>query len=186
MKGRNSYEVSAIIVFIFSLLPLFVSGMSLLSNTNFERRFLTDDQLLKKRYLSMGELAFYLTYILTFIYTLWVIFVSESLNMTNTILIFIGVFFITWILLMLYREIITNLLIKNKIMLKVSIENLGEVYIIKMFDPATCICSKDAHVDLNDSSHPIYLVRMEDLIKLPITKEIVVIPPKKFYQKLFN
>ncbi len=87
---------------------------------------------------------------------------------------------------MLYREIITNLLIKNKIMLKVSIENLGEVYIIKMFDPATCICSKDAHVDLNDSSHPIYLVRMEDLIKLPITKEIVVIPPKKFYQKLFN
>ncbi|MCT4791052.1 MULTISPECIES: hypothetical protein [Exiguobacterium] len=179
-------KVSAIIAFVFSLPPLIVYGMSLVSKSHFESVFLTDDQLLKKRFLSIGELAFYLTYLLIFLYILWKLFISENINMTSTILMSVGIFFIAWLLSMLYRRMITNILIKNKTMLKVSIENLGEVYIIKMFDSTTCICSKDPHVDLNKSNDPIYFVRIEDLIKLPITKEVVVLPPRSIYHKLFN
>lgn len=179
-------KISAIIAFIFSLPPLIVYGMSLISKSHFESVFLTDDQLLKKRFLSIGEFAFGLAYLLTFFYILWKLFISETIDMTSTVLIFLGIFLITWILSILYRRMITDLLIKNKTMLKVSIENLGEVYIIKMFDSTTCICSKDAQVDLNESNDPIYFVRIEDLIKSPITKEKIALPTRSIYQKLFN
>lgn len=55
-----------------------------------------------------------------------------------------------------------------------------------MFDLTTCICSKDALIDLKESNDPIYFTRIEDLNKLPITKEVVVLPSRSIYQKLFN
>ncbi|WP_047392529.1 hypothetical protein [Exiguobacterium sp. s168] len=183
-------KLSAIIALIISLPAVIISGISLLSKTNFESIFLTHDQLLKKRYLSMGEMAFYITYIVTFIYILWMVFVSKSnygsIDKTNTFLIAMSIFFSSWILLILYSKFLTNLLVKNKTMYKVSIEGLGYVYILKMLNHETCICSKDAHANLNDLNHQIHLVRIEDLIKLPITKEVVTLPSQSFYKKLFN
>lgn len=179
-------KVSVLITLMFSLIPLIVSGWSLLSKNHFESVFLTDDQILKKRFFSLGGSAFSLTYILTLVYILWKKFVSETINMPDTIFISISIFMIILIFTISFRKLTTNFLIKNKTMLKVSIESLGEVYIIKMFDPTTCICSQDAHVDLNDSNHPKYFVRIEDLIKLPITKEIVALPSRSIRQKLFD
>lgn len=183
-------KVSAIIALIISLPAVIISGMSLLSKTNFESIFLTHDQLLKKRYLSMGELAFSITYLATLIYVLWIVFVFklnyESIDKTKIILIAMSIFFISWILLILCSNFLTNLLVKNKTMYKVSIEGLGDVYILKMLNHETCICSKDAHANLNNLNHQIHLIRIEDLIKLPITKEVVTLPSRSFYQKLFN
>ncbi|WP_214770844.1 hypothetical protein [Exiguobacterium sp. s133] len=181
---------SAIIALIISLPAVIISGISLLSKTNFESIFLTHDQLLKKRYLSMGEAAFYIAYLATIIYILWMIFVTklnyESIDKTNTIVIALILFFTFWVLLILYSKLLTNLLVNNKTMYKVSIEGLGDVYILKMLNHETCICSKDAHANLDDLNHQIHLVRIEDLIKLPITKEVVTLPSQSFYQKLFN
>lgn len=81
----------------------------------------------------------------------------------------------------------TNLLCtKLTSLLKVSVEGIEELYIIKMFDLTTCICSKDALIDLKESNDPIYFTRIEDLNKLPITKEVVVLPSRSIYQKLFH
>lgn len=183
-------KLPAIIALLISLPAVIISGISLLSKTNFESVFLTHDQLIKKRYLSMGELAFYITYLVTFVYILWMVFVTklnyESIDKTKTIVIAMSVFFSARILLILYSKFLTNLLVKNKTMYKVSIEGLGDVYILKMLNPETCICSKDAHANLNNLKHQIHLVRIDDLIKLPITKEIVSLPSTGFYTKLFN
>ncbi|KSU47662.1 hypothetical protein AS033_15520 [Exiguobacterium indicum] len=183
-------KLSAIIALIISLPAVIISGMSLLSKTNFESIFLTHDQILKKCYLKMGELAFSITYLATFIYVLWIVFVFklnyESIDKTKIILIAMSIFFIAWILLILYSNFLANLLVKNKTMYKVFLEGLGEVYILKMLNHETCICSKDAHANLNNLKHQIYLVRIEDLIKLPLTQEIVSLPSQSFYQKLFS
>lgn len=183
-------KLPAIIAIIISLPAVIISGISLFSKTNFESVFLTHDQLIKKRYLSMGELAFYITYLVTLIYILGMVFVSklnyESIDKAKTIFIALSIFFSAWILLILYNKFLTDLLVKNKTMYKVSIEGLGDVYILKMLNHETCICSKDAHANLNDLNHQIHLIRIEDLIKLPITKEVVTLPSQSFYEKLFN
>jgi len=183
-------KVSAIISFVISLPILIISGISLLSKTDFESAFLTNDQVLKKRYLGMGEIAFFLTYVIILFYTLWMIFVLkvkyELINKVDIAFIAISTFIIIFILLIISSKKLSNFFVKNKTVFKVSIENLGEVYIIKMFDHTTCICSKNAFVNLNDSNQQLYLVRIEDMMKLPITKEIVSIPTRSIYQKLFD
>lgn len=96
----------------------------------------------------LGETAFYITYIITIIYILCMISISklnyESIDKMNTFLIAMSIFFSSWILLILYSKFLTNLLVKNKTMYKVSIEGLGYVYILKMLNHETRICSKDA------------------------------------------
>ena len=115
-------KLPAIIALLISLPAVIISGLSLLSKTNFESVFLTHDQLIKKRYLSMGELAFYITYLVTFVYILWMVFVNklnyESIDKTKTIVIAMSVFFSAWILLILYSKFLTNLLVKNKTCIK--------------------------------------------------------------------
>ena len=69
---------------------------------------------------------------------------------------------------------------------KVNIADLGEVYLIKMLDRETSICSPEADLGLDDLSEETFLVKMDDLMKLPILKEIVPVPTRSIYKKLFN
>lgn len=110
----------------------------------------------------------------------------EAIDWSLVIIIAISTFMVSFVLFIFYAKPIGNFLIKEKAMYKVYLEELGELYIIKMLDHETCIYSYDAHINLNNLGSQIYLVKMGDLIKLPLSKEIVTIPSRSFYKKLFD
>lgn len=183
-------KISAIIALILSLSAGIIPGISLVSKTNFESTFMTTEQLLKKRFLIILSVALYLAFLIAFFYLLVSYYIKglsfESLNWPFTVIIAISTFMFTSIFLIFSVKPISNFITKEKAMYKVCIEDLGELYIIKMLDPETCICSYDAHTNLNDLSLKIFLVKIEDLIKLPLEKEIVPVPSRSFYKKLFD
>lgn len=183
-------KTSAIIALIVSLSAGIIPGISLISKTKFESTFMTTEQILKKRFLIILSAALYLGFLLSFFYVLVSYFIKglsyDSIKWSIAISIAIITFIVSFVFSIFYAKPISNFVIKEKAMYNVCLEGLGKLYIIKMLDHETCICSYDAHTNLNNLGTQIYLVKMEDLIKLPLSKEIVTIPSRSFYKKLFD
>lgn len=183
-------KTSAIIALIISLSAGIIPAISLVSKTKFESTFMTTEQVLKRRFLITLSAALYLSFLLSFLYALVSYFIKDfkyaSIDWPITIIIAISTFMFSFVFFIFYAKPISNFLIKEKAIYKVYLEGLGELYIIKMLNHETCICSYDAHINLDDLDTQIYLVKMEDLIKLPLSKEIVTLPTRNFYKKLFD
>lgn len=182
--------ISALLTAIVSLSAILLSSMALLSKTSFEIYFMTTEQILKKRLFDTLGIVLYLSFLSPFIYIVWNIYVKKlefgAINWRFTLSISITTFLISSVLILFYAKPVRNIMIKDRIMYKVNLDDLGELYIIKMLDQETCICSPNSNIDLNDSNSQIYLIKMDNLMKIPILKEIVPLPPTSIYKKLFS
>lgn len=178
-----------IIALLLSLSGAGFSAMSLLAKTRFESVFLTSEQLLKRRFLIIASAVLYCTIVVPLIYVQWDMWgmdKSYSSIKETAILIAFYTFFISSTFLIFYLSTLLNFIVKEKSLYKVSIEDLGELYIIKMKDIEICICSSDAHANLEAGNSQLYFVKLDDMMKLPFTKETVALPPRSFWQKLFG
>lgn len=182
--------IPALTTAIVSLLTLLLPSMALLSKTSFEINFMTTEQILKKRLFDTLGIILYISFLFPFMYIMWSIYVKNldfrAIDWVFTLSISIITFLISSVFFTFYTKPIQNILIKNRRMYKVDLDDLGELYIIKMLDHETCICSPDPNIDLDNSNSQIYLVKMENLMKIPILKETVSLPSISIYKKLFS
>lgn len=183
-------SIQSIVTVAILLCTLVFSGIVLLSKTTFESMFMTSEQILKKRLFDIFGITIYFSLLIPFFYVMWKFIVFDlsfsSIDWSTCVLIGISTFLITFIFLLFYAKPLRNFIVKEKIVYKVKIEDLGELYIIKMLDKETCICSFNAHTNLDDLKDQIYLIKIDNLIKTPITRESITIPVQSFYKKLLT
>lgn len=175
---------------IIGICIVLISGYSLLYKTDFEKVFMTTEQKLKQKLVMYVLLIGYTTFLVPFLYIMCNISINNSdqfsIDWNKTISIAITTFFTSSFIVLVCIKKINNFVIKEKTMYKVDVEDIGEVYLIKMFDKEICICSLDANTDLENLSEKIFLIKMDDLMKLPILKEKIPLPTRSIYQKLLN
>ncbi len=183
-------NIPGILVSIIALCIGLISGYSLLYKTDFEQVFMTTEQKLKQKLIMYVLLIGYTTFLFPFLYIMGSISINNSdqfsIDWNKTISIAITTFFISSFIVLVCIKKIKNFVVKEKTMYKVDVESIGEVYLIKMFDKEICICALDAHTDLENLSDKIFLIKMDDLMKLPILKEKIALPPRSNYQKFLN
>ncbi|WP_223638888.1 hypothetical protein [Planococcus sp. 4-30] len=183
-------SIQGVIALLISICGIGFAGFSLLSKTAFEEVFMTTEQKIKQRLFALLAAVLYFTVLFPFLYVAWGIVVNNvelaSINWELATSIAVNTLVISAFILGIGMKKVSNFITKEKTMYKVNIADLGEVYLIKMLDRETCICSPEADLDLDDLSEETFLVKMDDLMKLPILKEIVPVPTRSIYQKLFN
>ncbi|MGN7854365.1 hypothetical protein [Exiguobacterium sp. 22311] len=183
-------SIQGIIALVISIGGIGFAGFSLLSKTAFEEVFMTTEQKIKQRLFGLLAAVLYFTVLFPFLYVAWGIVVNDLelawINWELATGIAVNTLVISAAILGIGMKKVGNFITKEKTMYKVNIEGLGELYLVKMLDRETCIFSSDAHLDLDDLSEETFLVKMDDLMKLPILKEVVPVSTRSIYQKLFN
>lgn len=183
-------SIQGIITLLITLVGVGFAGFSLLSKTAFEGIFMTPEQKMKRRLFALLAAVFYFTILAPFLYILWGTVVNHlelaAINWELATGIAVNTMVISAFILGIVVKRVGNFITKEKTMYKVDIPGLGEMYLIKMLDRETCIFSPDAHLNLEDPSEAPFLVKMDDLMKLPILKESVPAPTRSVYQKLFD
>lgn len=183
-------KISAIIAIILSLSAGIIPALSLVSKSKFESTFMTTEQNLKRYFFILLSASIYLGGLSSLFYVVIsyfnVDFKYVSINWSNAGFFGLFIFIISFSFSALYAKSISNFFIKEKTVYKVCLDDLGELYIIKMLDHQTCICSYNVHADLDSLDSQIYLIKMEDLLKLPLSEEVVTKEPRSFLQKLFD
>lgn len=183
-------SIQGSITLLITLVGIGFGGLSLLSKTAFEGVFLTTEQKIKQRLFALLAAIFYFTICVPFLYVVWGTSVNNlefaAVNWERTTALAVYSMIISAFIFGIGIKRVSNFITKEKTMYKVNIPGLGEMYLIKMLDRETCIFSTDAHLNLEDPSEETFLVKMDDLMKLPILKESVPVPTRSVYQKLFG
>ncbi|MCJ1908435.1 hypothetical protein [Planococcus ruber] len=183
-------SIQGIIPLLIALVGTGFAGFSLVSKTAFESIFMTTEQKMKRQLFTLLGAVLYFTFLFPFLYVAWGTGVKHlefaAINWERATAITLYSLVISALIMGIVVKRVGNFVIKEKIMYKVDFPDLGEMYLIKMLDRETCIFSTDKHLNLEDPSEAPFLVKMEDLMKLPILKESVPVPNRNFYQKLFD
>lgn len=184
-------STTAILTLATVLISLIVSGKALLSKTEIEQVFLTNEQKIKRYYFRLIVFSVSVAVFIGDVYFLWSIFFGDKTTQTVdwglvfsiTLIIFIICLAITGTI----ERLIQNFCIKHDFIFKVTFTdvNIGEVYILKMLNAEICICSKNANANLSDTGE-LFLVKLDDLMKLSLSKEQVQKTEQSTIQKLFN
>lgn len=179
-------SMQGVIALLISISGLWFAGYVLLSKTSFEEVFMTTEQKMKQRLFAVLVAVLYFTILFPLLYVTWECLEITSINWSMVSSIALNTFVISLVILGRVIKTIANFITKEKIMYKVTIDGLDEMYLIKMLDREICICSPNASVDLNDLSEETFLIKMNDLMKLPILKENFPLPPLSTYQKFLK
>lgn len=183
-------NIQGIVISIVTIGTASISAYSLFSKTGLEKIFMTEEQKVIQKLFAYLLLIAYTTFLFPFLYVMWSIGVENkniiSINWNRVTTITILTFFISAFIVLVCIEKIKNFVIKEKNMYKVEIENIGELYLIKMLNKEICICTDDPHTDLESTLGKTILIKVEDLVKLPIIKEKFTLPPRSVYQKLLK
>lgn len=85
-------------------------------------------------------------------------------------------------------NLIQNFKINYHYKLRVNVPSVGTVYVIRMLDRETCICSKDPNLGYkgSKSTKNSYLIPKEDIMKLPLTITKQTKPKKTFFEKFMS
>ena len=179
-------SLTALITFILFIFGIAIKGKTLLSISDLEHLFLTNENKFKVYYLNLIYLSILVTFLLLDVYLIyrknfttqtfkninWDFFVSYGIILFICILLTIGP--------ILKR--IGNFL-KFHYMYKVSIEGIGDLYIHKMMNDQICICTKDPNDNINMANSMTYLIKIEDLIQKPLIKEKILKPQSPLWKK---
>ena len=183
-------SIQTSIPLLITIVGVGFAGLSLLSKTAFEGVFMTTEQKIKQRLFAVLAAIFYFTIFVPFLYVAWGTGIKNleftAVNWERTTALAVYSMIISAFIFGIGIKKVNNFMAKEKIMYKVDIPGLGGLYLIKMLDRETCIFSANAHLNLEDPSEETFLVKMDDLMKLPILKESVPVPTRSVYQKLFG
>ncbi|MGG4409249.1 hypothetical protein ABER75_10965 [Niallia taxi] len=182
-----SYIIPLALTVFGALIPI----NALNSKTIFGKTFLTDEQKIKVKYFNTILLAFIIaTAVAYFTFAIKVNATNEfqvtSKDISSSLVWGIAIFIIFLMITSPVVKWIDNFFIKDHIKYKVTqIEQIGDVYIIRMHDKDTCICSKDPNAEfLQDSEY--ILIAMQEIYEKRILEGKIPKPPKSFWSKLLD
>jgi hypothetical protein len=182
-----SYIIPLLITVSGVLIPINVLN----SKTILGRTFFTDEQRIKVRY--YNNIAFSLIISFAIAYFSLALKVNtggnseiEKQELTSALVLGITSFIISLMLISPLIRWIDNFFIKNHIKYKVVLnEESGPVYILRMHDQDTCICSKNPNAELSEQGEYI-LIKMEDLMGKKLVEEKITKPPRSAWSKFFD
>jgi hypothetical protein len=167
-----SYIIPLLITVGGVLIPINVLN----SKTILGRTFFTDEQRIKVRYYNNVAFSLIISFAIAYF----------SLALTSALVLGITSFIISLMLISPLIRWIDNFFIKNHIKYKVVLnEESGPVYILRMHDQDTCICSKNPNAELSEQGEYI-LIKMEDLMGKNLVEEKVTKPSRSAWSKFFD
>jgi hypothetical protein len=183
-------SITAFISTITVVIGLFVSGKAMLSKSELEQVFLTHEQKIKMYYYKLFGLSSLIAIFGGYLYLLWNLTINKNTTETVNWGFVIGLSFVVFICCLISLgtviQIFQNIIIKHHYKYKVSLDNIGDVYILRMMDKDICICSKDPNADFLTNNVESILIKLDDLIQKPLIKEKLEIPKMSFWQKIME
>jgi hypothetical protein len=190
--------ISSLVPLVIAIVGVLIPINALNLKSNLGRTFFTDEQRIKVK--------FFNTFLFSLIMALGTSYFSLAIRLNSkqdfeitasviTSLLFLaGIVFL--VLLLITSPLINwvnNFFIKNHFKYKVSIpdDNIGEVYILRMHDNDTCICSKDPNAEFPKYNSelqpdPYILIPMELVLKKNLILEQIPKPNRSVWSKLFD
>ncbi|KAB2329431.1 hypothetical protein [Bacillus mesophilum] len=179
----NIVQIFSIIVpVIFTISGALMGVNTLNAKTSIGRSLMTDEQRIKVKYYNYIQISILLATTATFI--------MASHTLPNDISTFIGVFLINLALFLLAVPVIimwiVNFCFKSHYKYKFHHDDLGDLYIIRMLDQETCICSTDANLMYTEDPNEYYLIPLEKVKDKKLIQEKITKPNRKFWQNLMD
>lgn len=182
-------NLGAIVTLILSFSSLIIQFQALLSKSELERVFMTDDQKIKRGYIRLFGISAALGFLVADLYYLWcVTFRGANVGMLNWPMITgmgVTVFALSLILYGPLEKIGRYIFERNHVRYKYEDRELGMIYITKMMNSEVCICCTDSTGDLNQNSTGTYLIKLDDIMKEQLIREEVP-KAKNIFRKLFS
>ncbi|MGE7219243.1 hypothetical protein ACQKJC_22430 [Priestia koreensis] len=168
---------------------LIISIKALVSKSDLEQVFLTQEQVIKLKFYRLIGLSASLGIVIADLYFLWLlIFKGKTFNTVDWSKI-ITISIIWSILGFLFFSVLSSILIsiftKYHYKYKVNLEGTGDLYILKMMNPDVCICSKDPNSEFTQDDIESYLLSIENLRHKPIIR-MKFQRPQNSFQKLIR
>lgn len=139
--------VLALISIVAFIIGIIVSGKALLSKSELEQVFLTHEQKIKMYFYKLFGLSGLIAFLVSDLYILWSITINkktaEMVNWSFAFALALVIFICCLISLGTIEKVVQNFFIKHHFKYKVTLNNFGEVYILRMMNQEICICSKD-------------------------------------------
>lgn len=183
---ENILKFLSIITIVFGII---LGGNVLNSKSDLEQTFLLQEQKIKMYYYNL----FYLSGILAFIgvafYTICREIIErhyklEILDWKNAISLGALIFICCLFSLGSIIRLIQNFLISHHFKYKVNLVDIGEVYILKMMNQETCICSKDPNAYFRSDNQEFILINLDNIKQQPLTRWEIKKPKQSFLKKL--
>jgi len=183
--------VPALISVVTLIVAITVSGKALLSKPELEQVFLTHEQKIKMYFYKLFGLSGLIAFLVSDLYILWSISINkktaEMVNWSFAFALALVIFICCLISLGTIEKVVQNFFIKHHFKYKVTLNNFGDVYILRMMNQEICICSKDPNAAfVRDDDIQSILVKVDELILKTLTKERHQKPNKSFWQKLLE
>jgi hypothetical protein len=182
-----SYIIPLLITVGGVLIPI----NALNSKNNLGRTFFTDEQRLKLRYFNNVSFSLIMSFAIAYYSLVLKVhtegnFQIETQELTSALVLGITSFIILLMLIPTLIRRIENFFFKNHIKYKVVLtEEDGPVYILRMHDQDTCICSKNPNADFSEPGEYI-LISKQDLMGKILTEEKIPKPPRSAWSKLID
>jgi hypothetical protein len=183
--------ISYLIPLVTTIFGLLIPINALNLKTNLGRTFLTDEQRIKVRY--FNTIVFSLIMAFGIEYFLMVLKINiKHLNQIGSTEIASALVWGTFLFLIfliitspLFKWI-DNFFIKTHIKFKlIPTDEIGQIYILRMHDKDTCICSKDPNAEYS-SNDTYILIPMEKIMGKHLIQEKITKPQRSVWSKLFD
>lgn len=175
-------SLSGVIGFLIFSFGLLVSGKELWDKTQVEKIFLTPRLKIIHQFTISIVSAVYITFLISYFYLIIQIYFMKiqwgNLDWENLMSICLFWFIVILVGTNPLIKIIRYLLIPYHVKYKISFDDYGELYLIKMIDSEICICAKNPDLDLDNASDEFILLKKEDLMKVKL-KRVEVDKPVK-------
>lgn len=184
--------VSGIIALLVTVFGLTINLNSLNSKTDIGEVLLTDEQKLKVYYYRKFMLSLILAFEAFCIFTFVALLLDAGqTELTSKIIgsalaTAFGVFLLCLASLDKLAQLYQNFFIKDHYKFRVTLSGIGDVFIIRMLNAETCICSKDPNAGFKENSKRIYLIPIQDIMREPLLKTKHPKLPKTLKQKILN
>ncbi|MGI8383189.1 hypothetical protein [Robertmurraya sp. P23] len=170
-------------------LGLFASIKALVSKSDLELVFLTQEQIIKLKLYRLIGLSASLGILITDIYFIWSLMFEDKTYKTIDWNYMISIFLLWFILglmfISLLRSIINVVFSRYHYKYKVNIPETGDVYLLKMMTQDVCICSKNPNSQIDNDDSEAYLISIDDIKNRPLSK-VKLQKPQSYIQKLIK
>jgi hypothetical protein len=183
--------ITTVISTITLLAGLIVSGKALISKSEIEQVFLTNEQKIKMYYYKLFSLSGLIALMIGDLLIVWEVTIHKKTASTANWGLAIAVSFIVFIFCLIFLgaviRVIYNFFIKHYYIYKVRLNEIGDLYILRMMNEEICICSKELIENIDDRNiGQFILVNLSDIIQKPLIKERHLIPQRNIWQKFFD
>ncbi|RBP85973.1 hypothetical protein DFO70_1365 [Cytobacillus firmus] len=173
-----------------TIFAIIISLNALSIKSGVARIFFTDEQKLKVKYFNMLVFSTIISFGVFFFSLAMIVRTSSNQELTNSAMVTalfntIGIFILLLFSLSIIIKWVENFAIKHHIKFKTTLNN-KEIYILKMLDKETCICSSNPNTLYDDSDDEYLLVPIQDIMGKHLIKEMILKPHRSNWSKFFD